>query len=64
MVFLESVGTNGFDPTDIVVAPDGALFICMGGRGTRGAVFRVEYAGAEKETSRMRPGSCIPVTAP
>jgi putative membrane-bound dehydrogenase-like protein len=44
-VFLEAVGTSGFDPTDIAVAPDGALFICMGGRGTRGAVYRVEYIG-------------------
>jgi putative membrane-bound dehydrogenase-like protein len=42
-VFLEAVGTSGFDPTDIVVAPDGSLFICQGGRGTRGAVYRVEY---------------------
>jgi putative heme-binding domain-containing protein len=46
-VFLESVGTSGFDPTDVVVAPDGSLLICMGGRGTRGAVFRVEYVGGE-----------------
>jgi len=44
-VFLEAVGANGFDPTDIVVAPDGSLFISMGGRKTRGAVFRVEYVG-------------------
>jgi putative membrane-bound dehydrogenase-like protein len=44
-VFLEAVGTSGFDPTDIAVAPDGSLFICMGGRGTRGAVYRVEYVG-------------------
>jgi putative membrane-bound dehydrogenase-like protein len=47
-VFLESVGTSGFDPTDVVVAPDGSLFICMGGRGTRGAVYRVEYVGEGK----------------
>jgi putative heme-binding domain-containing protein len=46
-VFLESVGTSGFDPTDVVVAPDGSLLICMGGRGTRGAVFRVEYVGGD-----------------
>jgi putative membrane-bound dehydrogenase-like protein len=48
-VFLEAVGTSGFDPTDIVVAPDGALFICQGGRGTRGAVYRVEYVGEGKK---------------
>jgi putative membrane-bound dehydrogenase-like protein len=46
--FLESVGTSGFDPTDIVVAPDGSLFISMGGRGTRGAVYHIEYVGDAK----------------
>lgn len=42
-VFLESVGTQGFAPTDIVVGVDGSLFICTGGRKTRGAVYRVRY---------------------
>jgi putative membrane-bound dehydrogenase-like protein len=52
-VFLESIGTNGFDPTDIAVAPDGSLFICMGGRGTRGAVFRVDYVGGENTNTKQ-----------
>jgi putative membrane-bound dehydrogenase-like protein len=47
-VFLEAVGSNGFDPTDVVVAPDGALFVCMGGRGTHGAVYRIDYVGEGK----------------
>ena len=42
-VFLESIGTQGFDPTDIVVTPDGSLLISIGGRKTRGAVYRVEH---------------------
>ncbi len=42
-VFLESTGTQGFDPTDIVVTPDGSLIISIGGRRTRGAIFRVQY---------------------
>jgi len=46
-VFLEAVGTSGFDPTDAVVAPDGSLLVSMGGRGTRGAVYRIEYAGSQ-----------------
>jgi putative membrane-bound dehydrogenase-like protein len=54
-VFLESTGTSGFDPTDIVVAPDGSLFICMGGRGTRGAVYRVEYVGDSKSPREPLP---------
>jgi putative membrane-bound dehydrogenase-like protein len=53
-VFLESVGDNGFDPTDIAVAPDGSLVICIGGRGTRGAVYHVEYVG-EGNTNRAKP---------
>ena len=54
-VFLEAVGANGFDPTDIVVAPDGSLYISMGGRKTRGAVFRVEYVGDGKTAVPRRP---------
>lgn len=42
-VFLESVGSEGFAPTDSVVGPDGSLFISTGGRKTRGAVYRVQY---------------------
>jgi putative membrane-bound dehydrogenase-like protein len=54
-VFLEAVGTSGFDPTDIVVTPDGSLLVSMGGRGTRGSVFRIRYSGA-------RPGTPPPAT--
>ena len=50
-VFVEPNGINGFAPTDACVAPDGSLFICIGGRGTRGAVYRIEYVGT-KETPR------------
>jgi putative heme-binding domain-containing protein len=49
-VFLEAIGSSGFDPTDVVVAPDGSLFISMGGRKTRGAVYHVEYVGDELPT--------------
>lgn len=44
-VFLEPLGTQGFAPTDLAVAPDGSLFISIGGRKTRGAVYRVEWTG-------------------
>ena len=40
-VFLEPIGGDGFAPTDLCVAPDGALLVCIGGRKTRGAVFRI-----------------------
>jgi putative membrane-bound dehydrogenase-like protein len=43
-VFLESVGDNGFAPTDLLVHPQtGDLYVCIGGRGTRGAVYRIRF---------------------
>lgn len=43
-VFLEAQGADGFAPTDLAVHPKtGDLFISVGGRGTRGAVYRVRY---------------------
>src|SRR3954453_6580059 len=47
-VFLETTGDVGFAPTGPAVGPDGDLFISIGGRGTRGSVFRVHYDGPEK----------------
>lgn len=43
-VFLEATGDNGFAPTGIAVHPKtGDLFVAIGGRGTRGGVYRVRY---------------------
>lgn len=43
-VFLEAVGDNGFAPTAIALHPKtGDLFVSIGGRGTRGAVYRIRY---------------------
>lgn len=39
-VFAEPIGSHGFAPTDIVQANDGSLLISIGGRKTRGAVYR------------------------
>lgn len=44
-VFLEPIGTQGFAPTDCAVGPDGALYVCTGGRKTRGAVYRIAFTG-------------------
>lgn len=44
-VFIEPSGTVGFAPTDVCVAPDGSLLLCVGGRGTTGAIYRVSYRG-------------------
>jgi putative heme-binding domain-containing protein len=57
-VFLEAVGENGFAPTGIVVHPKtGDLFISIGGRGTRGAVYRVHYraSGGRKPPGQLEP---------
>ena len=35
--FMTGTGGHGFAPTDIDVGPDGCLYVCVGGRGTRGA---------------------------
>lgn len=43
--FITGVGQFGFAPTDIAVGPDGCLYVSVGGRGTRGSVFRIEYTG-------------------
>ena len=40
-VFMESTGITGFAPTDIEVAPDGSLFVAVGGRGTTGSVYHI-----------------------
>lgn len=40
-VFLSGKGGFGFAPTDCEVGPDGSLYVSVGGRGTRGAVYRI-----------------------
>src|SRR5438132_1007455 len=48
-LFLEAVGDNGFAPTAAVVHPStGDLYIAIGGRGTRGAVYRIRYPQATR----------------
>jgi putative membrane-bound dehydrogenase-like protein len=43
-VFLESLGDNGFAPTACAVDPKtGDLYVSIGGRGTRGAVYRIRH---------------------
>jgi putative membrane-bound dehydrogenase-like protein len=51
-VFLETTGTTGFAPVDMVVGPDGSMYVAIGGRRTRGSVFRVRYVGPVSDTRR------------
>ena len=41
--FLRTTGDVGFAPVDLAVGVAGDLFVAVGGRGTRGSVFRVHY---------------------
>ena len=40
---------NPMNVTDIAVGPDGALYFTMGGRGSRGGVYRIVYRGADHQ---------------
>jgi putative heme-binding domain-containing protein len=53
-VFLEATTENGFAPTGMAVHPEsGELFIATGGRGTRGAVYRISH--------QARRGQGVPI---
>jgi len=58
-VFLESVGDNGFAPTACAVSEKtGDLYISIGGRGTRGAVYRVRHTERFKT---VKPLEVLPI---
>ncbi len=44
--FAKSTGNDGFAPCDLAVGPAGDLFVAIGGRHTRGSVFRVRATAA------------------
>ena len=45
--FVSGTGGFGFAPTDIEVGPDGSLYVSVGGRGTRGGVYRISAKKAQ-----------------
>ena len=50
-VFLEPTGSSGFAPTALAVHPStGELYVAVGGRGTRGSVYRIRAVGREAGT--------------
>lgn len=58
-VFAQAVGDNGFAPTGAAVHPaTGDLYVAVGGRGTRGAVYRIRYPdglkAAKEEAKRWQ----------
>ena len=52
-LFLEAIGDNGFAPTGAAVHPEtGDLYVSIGGRGTRGAVYRIRYPAGLKSARK------------
>jgi putative heme-binding domain-containing protein len=62
-VFLQATGDNGFAPTAAAVHPvTGDLYVAIGGRGTRGAVYRIRYpkglpAVKDADVARLQPAA-------
>jgi putative membrane-bound dehydrogenase-like protein len=47
-VFMRQKGQFGFAPTDATIGKDGSLFVSIGGRGTRGGVYRVTATSEDR----------------
>jgi putative membrane-bound dehydrogenase-like protein len=58
--FMTARGQFGFAPTDAEIGPDGSLYVSVGGRGTRGGVFRVTH---DKTASTSKVAPKVPKTA-
>jgi putative heme-binding domain-containing protein len=55
-VFLQATGDNGFAPTAAAVhLVTGDLYVSIGGRGTRGAVYRIRYVKGHSLSGRRKP---------
>ena len=48
-LFLSAADDHGFAPTDAEVGVDGSLFVSVGGRGTRGGVWRISYPAGRSD---------------
>lgn len=62
-LFLHAIGDNGFAPTAAAVHPiTGDLYVSIGGRGTRGSVYRIRYpkglpAVRATDVARLQPAA-------
>ena len=54
-LFISPVGTDGFAPSDIEVGRNGEIYISIGGRGTKGSVFRVVPTPENRNHPNNRP---------
>ena len=62
--FIAARGQMGFAPTDIEVGLDGSLYLCVGGRGTHGTVYKVKYTGSHSSHSQHRLFTATDVDTP
>ena len=65
--FMSGRGHFGFAPTDIAVGPDGSLLVAVGGRGTRGSVYRVTHPATTRRSTNRREtpmGICLGMPQP
>lgn len=60
--FMTAVGQHGFAPTDVAVGIDGSLFVSVGGRGTRGGVYRVTAKDVSTLGRPLHYGTVVPIT--
>lgn len=61
--FMRAKGEFGFAPTDCDVGPDGSLYVSVGGRGTRGGVFRITHpAGLKAWTEQQKTAATDKLT--
>lgn len=65
-LFMSAVGQHGFAPTDAEIGPDGSLYISVGGRGTRGGVYRIRHRApvAKSQTPPSDPKLAQVLDAP
>lgn len=47
--FVEAIGVNGFAPTAAVFHGD-SLYVAIGGRGTRGAIYRIRFRSEDEQS--------------
>ena len=57
--FMSGRGHFGFAPTDIAVGLDGALYVSVGGRGTRGSVYRITHPATSRLSKNRRETSMV-----
>ena len=60
-LFISPVGTDGFAPSDIEVGREGELYISIGGRGTKGSVFRVVPTQKNRNRPNIPPSTATPL---